>query len=100
MYSKTYQMMTQSDEAVVELERDSEEAVADDPVDEAASEMPLIVFESLIQRTTPAMNVPVPRVTMNESIPKKTTMPPLIEPDDGADRERDQDRQYRSTSGG
>ena len=31
--------------------------------------MPLIVCESLIQRTTPAMNVPVPSVTMNESIP-------------------------------
>ena len=43
-------------------------------------ETPPIVRESLTHKTIPAMNVEVPRVTMNESIPNNTMSPPLTSP--------------------
>ena len=51
---------------VVELERDAGEPVDDDG--STSVEMPPIVFEALIHRTTPDRNVLMPRVTMRLSI--------------------------------
>ncbi len=43
-------------------------------------ETPLIVWELLTQRTTPAMNVELPSVAISESMSSRTTSAPLTTP--------------------
>ena len=54
--------------------------------------MPVMSLEFDIHCTNPSITVPVPSVTMNESIPISTTKPPLMTPTTTAVMQADEDR--------